>query len=49
VVETHASLEFKEWQVIHDDLRNLPVKNAGELPVITVDKRTEEMRAIKAG
>jgi len=41
--------EIKEWQAIMDYLRNLPVKNAGELPVIPVDARAAEMRAIAVG
>jgi 5'-nucleotidase len=32
-----------------DFLRNLPAKKAGELPVIPVDERAAEVRAIKAG
>jgi 5'-nucleotidase len=39
--------EIKEWQAIMDHLRSLPVKNAGELPVIPVDERAAEVRAIK--
>ena len=31
-----------------DHLRNLPVKNGGELPIIPVDERAAEVRAIKA-
>jgi 5'-nucleotidase len=41
--------EIKEWQAIMDHLRSLPVKSAGELPVIPVDERAAEVRAIKAG
>jgi len=41
--------EIKEWQAIMDHLRNLPVKSKGELPVIPVDDRANEVRAIKAG
>ncbi len=41
--------EIKEWQAIMDHLRNLPAKNQGELPVIPVDKRAAEVRAIKVG
>jgi 5'-nucleotidase / UDP-sugar diphosphatase len=41
--------EIKEWQAIMDHLRALPVKNAGELPMIPVDERAAEVRAIKAG
>jgi len=40
--------EIKEWQAIMDHLRNLPVKNGGELPIIPVDERAAEVRAIKA-
>jgi 5'-nucleotidase len=39
--------EIKEWQAIMDHLRNLPVKSKGELPVIPVDDRAAEVRAIK--
>jgi 5'-nucleotidase len=44
-----AGREIKEWQAIMDHLRSLPVKNKGELPVIPVDERANEVRAIKAG
>ena len=40
--------EIKEWQAIMDHLRTLPAK-AGKLPVIPVDERANEVRAIKAG
>jgi 5'-nucleotidase/UDP-sugar diphosphatase len=43
-----AVREIKEWQAIMDHLRSLPVKNQGELPVIPVDERAAEVRAIKA-
>jgi 5'-nucleotidase / UDP-sugar diphosphatase len=46
---TNAGREIKEWQAIMDHLRNLPVKNKGDLPVIPVDERAAEVRAIKAG
>jgi 5'-nucleotidase len=39
--------EIKEWQAIMDHLRGLPTKNPGELPVIPVDARAAEVRAIK--
>jgi 5'-nucleotidase/UDP-sugar diphosphatase len=39
--------EIKEWQAIMDYLRTLPVKNKGDLPVIPVDGRAAEVRAIK--
>ncbi len=42
-----AGREIKEWQAIMDHLRRLPVKNKGELPVIPVDARAAEVRAIK--
>jgi 5'-nucleotidase len=32
-----------------DHLRSLPVKTPGELPMIPVDKRAAEVRAIKLG
>ena len=38
-----------EWQAIMDYLRSLPVKSKGELPVIPVDERAAEVRAIKEG
>ena len=44
-----AGREIKEWQAIMDFLRNLPVERKGELPVIPVDERASEVRAIKAG
>ncbi|MBZ5537933.1 MAG: 5'-nucleotidase C-terminal domain-containing protein [Acidobacteriia bacterium] len=44
-----AVQEIKEWQAIMDHLRSLPVKSKGELPVIPVDERAAEVRAIKVG
>jgi 5'-nucleotidase/UDP-sugar diphosphatase len=44
-----AAREIKEWQAIMDHLRSLPVKSKGELPVIPVDERAKEVRAIKVG
>jgi 5'-nucleotidase len=44
-----ATREIKEWQAIMDYLRDLPVKKEGELPVIPVDERAAEVRAIKVG
>ena len=41
--------EIKEWQAIMDHLRSLPVKSKGELPMIPVDERAAEVRAIKIG
>jgi 5'-nucleotidase / UDP-sugar diphosphatase len=42
-----AGREIKEWQAIMDYLRSLPVKSKGELPIIPVDERAAEVRAIK--
>jgi 5'-nucleotidase len=42
-----AIREIKEWQAIMDHLRGLPVKNLGELPIIPVDERAAEVRAIE--
>jgi 5'-nucleotidase/UDP-sugar diphosphatase len=47
--EKGAVREIKEWQAIMDHLRALPVKTPGELPVIPVDERAAEVRAIKVG
>jgi 5'-nucleotidase len=44
---TGAVREIKEWQAIMDHLRSLPVKSKGELPIIPVDERAAEVRAIK--
>ena len=44
-----AAKEIKEWQAIMDHLRTLPVKSKGELPIIPVDERAAEVRAIKEG
>jgi len=46
---TGAVREIKEWQAIMDHLRSLPVKSKGELPVIPVDERAAEVRAIQVG
>ena len=43
-----AAKEIKEWQAIMDFLRTLPARK-GELPVIPVDERAAEVRAIKEG
>jgi 5'-nucleotidase len=43
-----AISEIKEWQAIMDYISKLPAKK-GELPIIPVDARANEMRAIKAG
>jgi 5'-nucleotidase len=44
-----APREIKEWQAIMDYLRDLPVKKKGELPMVPVDERAAEVRAIKLG
>jgi 5'-nucleotidase len=49
VGKSKAGKEIKEWQAIMDHLRSLPVKKKGELPVIPVDERAAEVRAIKEG
>ena len=49
VTENGAVREIKEWQAIMDHLRSLPVKGPGQLPVIPVDERANEARAIKVG
>jgi 5'-nucleotidase / UDP-sugar diphosphatase len=49
VTENGSVREIKEWQAIMDHLRSLPVKNKGELPIIPIDGRAAEVRAIKAG
>jgi len=41
--------EIKEWQAIMDHLRKLPVKAPGKLPIVPVDGRAAEVRAIKVG
>jgi len=45
---TGAPREIKEWQAIMDHLRDLPVGKEGQLPVIPVDERAAEVRALKA-
>jgi 5'-nucleotidase len=47
--EQGTSLEIKEWQAIMDYLRSLPAAKPGELPIIPVDERATEVRAIKVG
>jgi 5'-nucleotidase len=49
VSETGAVTEIKEWQAIMDYLCRLPVTSKGELPVIPVDDRAAEVRAIEIG
>jgi 5'-nucleotidase len=38
--------EIKEWQAIMDFMRSLPVSKQGEIPLIPVDERASEVRAI---
>ena len=38
--------EIKEWQAIMDHLRKLPVQDGARLPVVPVDERAAEVRAI---
>ncbi|HTZ41077.1 MAG TPA: bifunctional UDP-sugar hydrolase/5'-nucleotidase [Syntrophales bacterium] len=47
--EKGAVREIKEWQAIMDHLRSLPVRDKGELPVIPVDARAAEVRAVQRG
>jgi len=49
MTEGGAVREIKEWQAIMDYIRSLPVKTKGELPMIPVDERASEVRAIKVG
>lgn len=41
--------EIKEWQSVMDCLRALPVKKENKLPIIPVDERANEVRAIRLG
>jgi 5'-nucleotidase len=45
----NGTREIKEWQAIMDHLRSLPAARAGALPVIPVDARAAEVRAIRVG
>jgi 5'-nucleotidase / UDP-sugar diphosphatase len=44
-----AVTEIKEWQAIMDHLRSLPIGTNGDLPMIPVDERAAEVRAIRVG
>ena len=46
-MKTNTVHEIKEWQVIMDYLGNLPVGKNDKLPVVPVDDRASEVRAIK--
>lgn len=48
-VGKNAGRETREWQAIMDHLRKLSVKSKGELPVVPMDARAAEVRAITAG
>ena len=47
VFATDKVTEIKEWQAIMDHLRKLPVKKGSELPIVPVDARAAEVRAMK--
>jgi 5'-nucleotidase/UDP-sugar diphosphatase len=49
VSEGGVVLEIKEWQAIMDYIRSLPVATEGALPMLPVDERASEVRAIKVG
>jgi len=44
-----AVREIKEWQAIMDHLRRLPVADGEALPIVPVDERAREVRALKVG
>jgi 5'-nucleotidase len=46
---SHALHEVKEWQAIMDHLRSLPANGPDQLPVIPMDERAAEVRAIRLG
>ena len=46
-LKNNSVTEIKEWQAIMDYLSNLPVKKGSKLPMVPVDARAEEVRAIK--
>jgi 5'-nucleotidase / UDP-sugar diphosphatase len=46
-LKTGSVTEIKEWQAIMDYLRKLPVRGNSLLPVVPVDARAAEVRAIK--
>jgi 5'-nucleotidase / UDP-sugar diphosphatase len=47
VLSANKVTEIKEWQAIMDYLSRLPVKKGDKLPVVPVDERASEVRAIK--
>jgi 5'-nucleotidase / UDP-sugar diphosphatase len=49
MTEGGAVRETKEWQAIMDYIRTLPVNTQGGLPMIPVDERASEVRAIEVG
>jgi 5'-nucleotidase/UDP-sugar diphosphatase len=48
VTDKGSVREIKEWQAVMDYIRNMPAKTPGELPIIPVDERAAEVRAIRA-
>jgi 5'-nucleotidase len=46
-LKANTVTEIKEWQAIMDYLRKLPVTGNSKLPVVPVDERAAEVRAIK--
>ncbi len=42
-----AVSEIKEWQAIMDFLCRLPIKGEGKLPIISIDEKALEIRALK--
>ena len=46
LLTSNSVTEIKEWQAIMDYLRNLPVKKGSKLPVVPVDAKAAEVRAI---
>jgi 5'-nucleotidase len=49
VTEGGVVREIKEWQSVMDYISSLPVQTKGGLPIIPVDERASEVRAIKVG
>ncbi|MBS0560519.1 MAG: 5'-nucleotidase C-terminal domain-containing protein [Proteobacteria bacterium] len=47
VRQNGAITEIKEWQAIMDHLRALPAAGPGALPIIPIDERSSEVRAIR--
>jgi len=47
IISSDNKTEIKEWQAIMDYLRKLPVKKGEKLPIVPVDARASEVRAIR--